>query len=180
MNTTYTSSSFPQEGRDRRFAWHLYGTLTLAICGISGCFKTATPEEPKHERPAHKPYSFSAAVERLERLERLHAEISRDLTSPRNQTADIFAEYFDVVRWLPELAADSDLSKELWDRIDTQSNVLWLYLESVSKAPPDRRQDAYQRQRGQIEKCLVNLRKLVPPVDSEEAYKPSSANASGV
>jgi hypothetical protein len=101
---------------NKSFAWvAVLGVVT----GFSGCESqpmTGSQTEESHEHfPAHWPYTISRASTRL-------AELIKD----PNATSDEHAiaprdEFVDLVNWLPILAADSDLDRPTFDRIDAWS-----------------------------------------------------------
>ena len=76
--------------------------LALSLPGCSGEEEAAHLE---HSVPAHKPHSFAEAVEELIR----RSQQVNPVQNPRE-----FEELRDIVRWIPELAADSDLPEPDW------------------------------------------------------------------
>jgi len=72
----------------------------------------------EHVIPPHKPGSYAETVEQLEvRWNRLHE--GNDAPS-----AQEVSELGDVVGWLPELAADSDLDRRQWEQVQSLSGEL--------------------------------------------------------
>jgi hypothetical protein len=177
----HTDNFYPavDRRRVRDSDWRVYLAVMLMTCCGVGCYRAATSDEAEHERPAHKPYSVSAAVERLEQL---HGIILSEAAIPQDRHIDVFAEYIDVVRWLPELAADSDLSRERWEQIDRRAAELLLCLESLGTLSDDEQREAYRRQRQRIEEHLEALRGLVPPValETEDPVSPLNAGETEV
>ena len=86
-------------------------SLLLAVCGGAVGCQAANEEAGEssygHVIPAHKPESFPAAVTWLEK--------QKQTTEPLEEQA--YRELKDVVQWLPELAAETDLKKTEWDQI---------------------------------------------------------------
>jgi hypothetical protein len=84
-----------------------------------------------HHQPFHKPHDFSAALaalhERFSKLLKARVPKSPDAQKQFDQTRDIVA-------WLPELAADSDLSRPEWDRVNEQSKKLAESLDDFARA----------------------------------------------
>jgi hypothetical protein len=74
--------------------------------------KQATFAEHDHERPPHMPANFPQAVAELRRRHLLWtaSTFAREArpTDPKHQ------ELYDIVGWLPMLAADSDLTEAEW------------------------------------------------------------------
>lgn len=124
--------------------------------------------EHEHREIAHKPADYPKAVRRLRELhEQLAAEEKID------SKLDPWDEYLDLVRWLPELAADSDLAKEPWDNIHQTSKGLEQSLKPIlASAHPE---SAYSEAVAEIEPLLNELDRAVrlfpteskPPVSSE-------------
>jgi hypothetical protein len=113
--------------------FHRVTYIALATCLlplIAGCGSGGAHPESEHHVPAHKPADFPAAVRRLQEL---HAEI---LAGARHRAADeinAYDEMADIVKWLPELAADSDVPKEPWDQICSLAARLQSSLELASQ-----------------------------------------------
>lgn len=140
--------------------------LALAgLAALSGCLRGhgsgagTHDEEAEHHVPAHRPADLSAAVQRLREL---HRELETgDPVRPAAEL-DAGAEYRDIVVWLPELAADSDLPRAPWERIQQFSRDLVQLLEPVWRAESTTRQAAYRRQAAAVSELLHQLEELVP------------------
>ncbi|HEV7998703.1 MAG TPA: hypothetical protein VGP63_02410 [Planctomycetaceae bacterium] len=95
--------------------------------------------EDDHHTPAHKPQDLASA------LAALHERCSKLLKSSVSKPTDAQKELDqtrDIASWLPELAADSDLSRAEWDRINEHSKKLLQSLEELARggsADPDPR-----------------------------------------
>jgi hypothetical protein len=105
--------------------------LLLAVLNTiitSGCQRaSATGEEHlEHHVPPHKPPNLSSAIDQIERrFESLvHGPGIRDA-----EAATQLQELIDIVRWLPEIAGDSDLPEEQWNAVDEVSQQLWPRLQ---------------------------------------------------
>lgn len=98
---------------------------SLALLFLSGCALRSSTDDGRleHHAAPHHPSSFPAAVDELDRR---FSELSTKppLDVARDKSA---AELADIVRWLPELAADSDLKRADWET----ANRLALDLEKV-------------------------------------------------
>lgn len=95
----------------------------LLIC-LTGC-ETSLPadgeEHLEHFVPAHKPANFSVAVEEI----RDRAEHLGQHTGQGHDDAILeFQELSDIVNWLPELAADSDLNESDWNAASAAAKLL--------------------------------------------------------
>lgn len=119
-------------------ATSLIVAAALTIAG-SGC-QPRSVAEPEHHVPEHRPADFHAAVVRLDQL---HREIVAGPMRPDAQL-DVFSELRDVVRWLPELAADSDLAERPWLVVAEVSKDFEGRLTSVLAAPPGERSSRYR------------------------------------
>ncbi|MGE0761256.1 MAG: hypothetical protein AB7F89_22040 [Pirellulaceae bacterium] len=134
----------------------LQGTVLIICLAYAGCHG-ADHEEAEHHTPAHRPPDYPAAVKRLLAL---HREIM-DGTVERGATdLDVFQELYDVVRWIPELAADSDLPREPWERIRQTSYLLTLELNEVRIAASDARRECYRSLEPSIDRKLTDLSDL--------------------
>lgn len=111
---------------------------SLLFPAATGCHGTRV-EEAEHHAPAHKPADFPAAVDRLLAL---HGEIRSGVHRASDQI-DGFTEFQDLVRWLPELAADSDLSEESWNAVYDTTQRLEKILIQVQSRSGDRRRETY-------------------------------------
>lgn len=98
---------------------------SLAILISGGCaLRTSTDDgRLEHHAAPHRPGSFPTAVDKLDR------RFSDLATKPELDVAKDkpAAELADIIRWLPELAADSDLKRADWET----ANRLALELEKV-------------------------------------------------
>ncbi len=101
--------------------------VLLATLSSSGCGGTSTSaateagqdehEHHHHHEEEHRPRDFPDAVGKaglrhrgvLWELEHEHGD--------RQEFAHEFGEFLDVIDWLPEFAADSDMRKAEWDRV---------------------------------------------------------------
>jgi hypothetical protein len=74
-----------------------------------------------HEDPEHKPQDFPAAIERLRQF---HAEFAQGPEA----NAEHLQIIADVLGWIPELAAQSELSEAQWNDVDGHAVALasWL------------------------------------------------------
>ena len=98
--------------------------IGLTCIGMSGCGAndSATPTAgPEHEVPAHRPPDYPTAVTELEsRLAEFAVAADSKDSSLDVQTTDAVDarrdELRDIVRWLPEIAGDSDLRKAHWEQ----------------------------------------------------------------
>lgn len=89
----------------------LVAPFIVVVTCAAGCMRGATPpagSEHAHLRPAHHPGTLAASVPAIRaRALRLTAT---DATSARQELADI-------LRWLPQLAADTELDRAAWNDV---------------------------------------------------------------
>lgn len=78
---------------------------------IAGCDTEHDEHHDDSHFPPHWPKSFLAAADRLE-------QISANPTNTPPLADSMEQELTDLIDWLPELIADSDLSKEEFDKVD--------------------------------------------------------------
>jgi hypothetical protein len=108
----------------------------LGLCTtLCGCQKGAAEEEEAHHIPEHLPADFDQA---LTRVEQLVAHLKDGAALEKLPTeVNVETELRDVVRWLPELAAQTDLKEEDWNVVDGATIEL---IEQFGKAkdPPEK------------------------------------------
>jgi len=100
--------------------------LVIAIVLLSvGCDSTGDrdSERLEHVSPPHKPRAFPALVVALR--ERISA-LSRG-----NPSTEDLDQLSDVIRWIPELAAETDLRRKEWDVAAEVSRRLGIQLDST-------------------------------------------------
>jgi hypothetical protein len=94
------------------------GMLAIVLCLSFGCNageKSESTDAHEEHFPPHWPETIFVAADRLAVLESGSAEKGPDSWVSLEQ------QWVDLFRWLPELAADSELSKNDFDRIDAIS-----------------------------------------------------------
>ena len=138
--------------------WFFLAFAGWCALALTGCLASPDPgAEAEHHRPAHKPAEYPAAVARLREL---HEEILSGAVPRPSDQIEVHQELSDVVRWLPELAADSDLGKDAWDKIHATTQRMDAMLTPVRAAPPTERADAYRKQSVDLAACLGELTML--------------------
>ena len=70
---------------------------------------------------------------------------------------DISQEWIDIVRWLPSVAADSDLPKKSWDSVNQQCRKLSQLANQIAGDTPTDFRAAYQQRATEIEQALNAL-----------------------
>jgi len=100
----------------------------LAFVVAPGCHRASATDEDhlEHHVPPHKPQNLTSAIDQIER--RFEA-LAHDQTSPITDRAIQLKELVEIVRWLPEIAGDSDLPEEQWNVVDQVSEQLWPLLQ---------------------------------------------------
>lgn len=97
----------------RRSASLLFTTIVLVTLG---CSKTAEEEHHGHVIPEHKPLSYRDAISQLDAR---WAKLQSGEATPEEKQ-----ELTDIVRWLPEIAADSDLRRQQWEIVNVSARQL--------------------------------------------------------
>ena len=100
------------------FVLVLMASVFVLCCG---CQKPAADSDPKtaksqHEHfPDHWPRTVFVAAERL------HTMMEANDLKSSNESISVEKEWTDLIRWLPELVADSELSERDFHAIDAWS-----------------------------------------------------------
>ena len=140
--------------------------LLLLNCGCNDSQADAHTDDHhlEHFVPHHKPANLAESVDEIEhRCEHLagHAGHGHD------DEADEFQEILDIVNWIPELAADSDLDEAKWNQAVSAANAIADQL--IFRKSPDGSLDLSDLLKA-IDTELKTLQTLVP-----EAGKPETA-----
>ena len=85
--------------------------IVALLIQMAGCRTEHDDHEEESHFPPHWPKSFLVAADRLE-------QITTNPTGTPSLAENIEQELVDLIDWLPELLADSDISKEDFDKID--------------------------------------------------------------
>lgn len=105
----------------------------LLLSGLSGCGTTENADAHdvdhhlEHFVPQHKPANFAQAVEEIEHRSE---HLSEHAGHGHSDETDEFQELLDVVDWIPELAADSDLNEADWNTARSAAETVRQSLES--------------------------------------------------
>jgi hypothetical protein len=159
-----------------RGAYMLTGWLALGGLSFLGCATNEEDHAHSHIVYYHRPADFKAAVVRLDQMHQIltgpealpPAKTFSDLSQSHDHDDDdghttlnkshqeevievgIFQEYFDIVRWLPTIAADNDLPKSEWDPINESCQELSRLVQEIEsdlKSPDSNKQSADDRMR---------------------------------
>jgi hypothetical protein len=97
------------------------GVLAAATCAFAGCpaSRSSAVQEESHDAPAHKPAGFVDAVQVIR--VRLAQFQGIDRTADRQVLLRQAGEMKDIIQWLPELAAETDLRKADWEHVSASS-----------------------------------------------------------
>lgn len=116
---TQTSPQYRIEGRVSRLCHRtLFWLVCLGVLNVVvGCGSQEEHHEDEHLEhfvPAHKPADFAALVEQLEKriVQQTPASGPGEGTTAADQSATERQELIDIIGWIPELAADSELQKK--------------------------------------------------------------------
>ncbi len=131
----------------------LVGLLLVCGCETSVPVSSQAGDEHhlEHHVPDHKPKSIQGAWADL--------QVRVESISPSSPATE-FYKLRDILGWLPELAGDSDLKRDAWERIEDFSSVSLLTTESMENLLARR------------EELLLQLHELAPLLD--EAGRPPS------
>jgi len=157
--------------------------LWLGLVVAVGCHGGEI-EEPEHYHPANKPVDFPAAITRMQHVHREivagplvareveimdhHHDHSHDHDHDHDHGhshedeqghvhMDALQEMNELVRWLPGLAADSELEEAPWNRVNAAANALEIILTEASSGNGEARRVTYLRNEAEIERQLGQL-----------------------
>lgn len=85
-------------------------------------------EHAHHHDPDHKPADFPAAVQRLR-------EFQAEFAAAGEPGAERLQQVLDIVAWLPELAAQSELQERDWSAVDRSAVALGDWLRQANFTP---------------------------------------------
>jgi hypothetical protein len=141
-------------------------TFGAAACllAMAGCQDEHSPSaEHEHEHdhaghviPAHKPKTFPDAVRRLREL---RGQIALAASERTGREAMPIA--LDIAAWLPEIAADSDMPEQPWNRVNDQASVLLASFEVLGDKRPGDAHAALEA----ADRALSNLEELLARAD---------------
>ncbi|WP_417385736.1 hypothetical protein [Gimesia sp.] len=104
------------------------GTMALCLSGLLICFQAGCTQSAdsaqdenhlEHHIPEHKPKTYSATVKELDtRMRRLLNQDQEEGTQKKQQ------ELAEIIDWIPELAADSELKHSDWNEVKQFSSEL--------------------------------------------------------
>ena len=162
-------------------------TSLLMLAAVSGCGSSNADTNQAnddthghghhHHDNLHKPVDYQSAMSRLSKLHQAilagrrflmpdhrrathtHHHHHGDGHAHLHERVDAFKEMHDIAKWLPELAADSDLPKDPWDKINEHSKKLVALLDEVGT---ENQAENYEARRKSVVGLLAKLKTLVP------------------
>lgn len=137
---------------------------TFCIVGCSNHEVDDDHEKVEHFVPAHWPNDLVDASDKItQRASQLSGQSTTDATTVENQLRDI-------VGWVPEIAADTDLSEAQWNPIHQASEKLSKRLAKMPRPLDESTRSAIE----EYSNLLVETAKLLPPeIVVEEASEES-------
>lgn len=107
-----------------------------------------------HDHDGHGHDDHDHHGEDMESSEKLH-EIE----------VDVFTELTDIVRWLPEIAGDSDMDKWTWDEVNSIASAFTEHLDRIGKdkTTDAERRSAYQSEQKATNDFITQLKNLDTP-----------------
>ena len=153
---------FSTNNRSDFLPWCCIAIISCAV-SIAGCGTSAESHEDEHHDehlehfvPAHKPKSFTDLVDQLA----LRAPKLNDASQPSDGEASQptgLQEFSDIIGWIPELAADSELTKPDFESAVAAGNKLaTVFAETLGP----KKTKSFEAET--IEPLIEELRTLVP------------------
>lgn len=159
---------------------YLSVTLLLLVALFQGC----DGGEHHHNLNLHKPKNLELAIRRLKGI---HLVITSNAPLPEPRTfiedhdhdhahshshshshshadlesveVSIFQELHDIVRWLPKIAADSDMDEETWNEVNQLQKRLEPLAEEITAAEKSDRRKVYQKNSQMWQETIDLLKK---------------------
>ncbi|EAQ78934.1 hypothetical protein [Blastopirellula marina] len=138
----------------------------IGLVTLLGCL-SASDEHAEHHDPPHRPADFVAAVERLQVIQTA-SSTSEEIPSP-HPDGDLQLEAADLLRWLPELAAESDLSREDWNQMYQSTAMIRRQAAQVSLTELSQ---ALASVLPELDRCANSIRSqrlALQPLDASES-----------
>jgi hypothetical protein len=141
---------------------HFAGCRQSVVESPAGESPAVSSLEESHGVAAHKPHTFGEAVDALET--RIRALSTTDSAGGRETITTKFTELADIVRWLPELAADSDLGRKDWSTAQGVAKRLETEMEGWS-------QRTTPLTAAELQKLLDGVPELKPLIPLSDRYR---------
>ena len=143
------------------FPWvvAIVGGLTAGCDFAQWNGSEAETEKLVHHIPDHRPATYGDAVEQVKRR---HAELQAKIAATTSEPLERdLKELIDILTWLPEIAADSELKKADWDMANGGSRKLGTFYEDIRRACQSGKRRGGISFQG-IEPLIADLERLVP------------------
>ncbi len=118
MNTTLFIKRLHEESQ---VAWR-YLCMVVLLLGVGGCRGPNAEEHEEEHFPPHWPNTIFEASDRLRMIVDADGVIE-------SKAPSIEQELLDLLEWIPELIADSDMSKADFDSVDSTVVLLAKQIE---------------------------------------------------
>lgn len=152
--------------------------LVFSLLAISGCGPGTQGEETDAEahghhhdhdhEHGHRPDSLHEAVEHLTEIQK---EIRSALESSDAEAAhEPLHEVAELLKAVPDIAAETDLPKEHWEAVKTASDRLfdaYAVIDKAFHAKDGDKQAAYEQVAGELTKALDEIRLRLPMTGEE-------------
>ena len=143
------------------------------LVSFPGCIQSDSHEgeddhHMEHIVPEHKPANFAEAVDELQhRTEHLKSHIGDEDESFDHE----LEELTDIVGWIPELAADSDMNEADWNLADSISREMQVAFEtSEGSGGLQSFLTAMQQQVESLEALVSRAGKPEPPIHHDDDH----------
>ncbi|MDX1948047.1 MAG: hypothetical protein SFU86_21795 [Pirellulaceae bacterium] len=133
--------------------------LAVVLAASAGCRRAGASHDDhlEHHVPPHKPPDLRAAIDQID--ERTHA-LEHAQSQPAAEVAPQLRELLDIVRWLPELAGDSDLAEADWNQVEQASRQMLAPVRRAWLAAGRGQQWNFASLHDTIERGLPPLRRI--------------------
>lgn len=110
--------------------------------------------------------SFDSAMEHDE--EEGHEDEEHEKVERHTAEVDFRTEFADVVRWLPEVAAASDMSSSDWESVSDASKKMTQVLKSIPVSSTDSKlRESWKKNATEIETMLIALQSVLAGISGD-------------
>jgi hypothetical protein len=144
---------------NRSGVYSITGFLALGLLAGCNSHASSATEEDEHGAPPHKPAGFVEGVAAIH--DRLAKFQTTDIPLDREARRQQAGELKDIIQWLPELAAETDMRKSDWDSVHAAAKRMAARWDEIAARLVDRPAEPGDAGVAALEQELPALDRLV-------------------